>query len=97
MTEKPEMEKRREGIINQRLGSKSEILRITSQISAKLADVGHFVVKTDGINRFDVTYGARALFLSSTKIGMELTPRKAELLAYALLEAAKLVDSKTDK
>lgn len=95
MTEKTDMEKRRDGIVDQRIGSKSELRRITSQISAKLDDTRHYRIKIDSQDNYlDVAFGMRAIYLSGTKLGAELTPRKAEILAYALLEAAKRVENK---
>lgn len=93
MTEKTEIEKRRVGIEDERIGSKSELQKITSQISAKMDESRHYKIKLNPLDSIDVTFGARYLYLSVTKIGLELTPRKAEILAQVLLEAVKRVGS----
>lgn len=90
------MDKRRRGILEERgITSKSELRRVTSSLGHRMKHGQPSRTKIDiEENYVEVSVGKNVVYFSMTKLGAALTPRKAELIGLALIEAAKVVENK---
>lgn len=92
-----EMEKRRRLLLEERDGivSKSELRRVVSSLGHRMKHGQPSRTKIDiEENYVEVSVGKNVVYFSMTKLGAALTPRKAELIGLALIEAAKVVENK---